>query len=337
MTLRITSRFFSYGLISLSLIAGASHAAAKDEALPAQSSGYPKQTITLISPFPPGGGNDNIARLLASQLSTQLGQTVIVDNKAGAGGNVGTALVARAKPDGYTLVLSQNSVMAVNPALYKNVGFNPLKDFTPISQITTAPLAFVVTQASPYQTLDDYLQAAQKSPGKVSFATPGNGTLSHLTGVLVANQKKLSLMHVPYRGAGPAITDLLGGNVDMLITSPPSVESLVSSQKLRVLAVTTGSKIGPFKNAPSLASLGLKDLDIEGWYGLFAPAGTAPERIATLSGALEQLRNKTSLQDKVRFDGAELVLSTPQVFAPKLRSEIDYWASVVKAANLSID
>ena len=331
------AQIFKCGVSALALLAGAHAAATEDGKLPPSPAGYPRQTITLISPFPPGGGNDNIARLLATELGSQLGQTVIVDNKAGAGGNVGTALVARAKPDGYTLVLSQNSVMAINPVLYKNVGFSPLKDFTAISQITTAPLALVVPDASLYKTLDDYLEAAQKQPGRISYASPGNGTLSHLAGMLLAKRKNLTLMHVPYRGASPAVTDLLGGSVDMLITSPASVESLVSSKKLRVLAVTTPSKVGPFKEAPSLEKLGIKDMAIEGWYGLFAPSGTPRAHIAQLAAAIDRLRERPALAEKVRFDGAELVLSSPEAFRDKLQKEIAYWSAVVKATNLTID
>lgn len=298
---------------------------------------YPKQAITLVSPFPAGGGNDGIARLLANELSTLIGQPVVVDNRSGAGGNVGTAAVARAKPDGYTLVLSQNSVMAVNPALYKNPGFDPLKDFVPLSQITSAPLALAVRTQSPYQTLGDYLEAALKKPGSVTYASPGNGTLSHLAGVLLAQNKGASLVHVPYRGAGPATNDLLGGTVDLLITSPPSIETLVTSRKLRVLGVTHDARVGAFKDVPTLAQQGIKGVTIEGWYGMFAPAGTPPERVKFLAAAIRKAATAPAVVAKIKQDGAEVVASAPEDFAPKLREEIGHWAAVVKSSNITID
>ena len=298
---------------------------------------FPKQSITLVSPFPAGGGNDGVARLLSNELSKLIGQPVVVDNRAGAGGNLGTALVARAKPDGYTLVLSQNSVMAVNPSLYKNPGFDPIKDFTPVSQITSAPLVMVVRAESPYKTLSDYPQAATQKPGVITFATPGNGTLSHLAGVTLGQNKGVSLMHVPYRGAGPATNDLLGGSVDMLITSPPSVESLYSSKKVRVLAVTHSTAVGAFKDAPTLEQQGVKGVSIEGWYGVFAPADTPKERVQYLANAIRKAATSPAVVAKIKQDGAQVVASTPEEFAPKLRSEISHWSALVKSLNLSID
>ncbi|WP_313300651.1 tripartite tricarboxylate transporter substrate binding protein [Diaphorobacter sp.] len=298
---------------------------------------FPKQPITLISPFPPGGGNDGIARLLANELGKLMGQAVVIENRAGAGGNLGTTTVARAKADGYTLVLSQNSVMAVNPSLYKNPGFDPLKDFVALSQITSAPLVMVVRAESPFQSLADYLQAASEKPGKVSFATPGNGTLSHLAGATLAQKKGLSLMHVPYRGAGPATNDLLGGSVDMLITSPPSVESLYSSGKVRALAVTHANAVGAFKNVPTLEQQGVRDVSIEGWYGVFAPAGTPKERVQYLSDAIRKAATSPAVVARIKQDGAEVVASTPEALDKKLREEITHWSKLVKSLNLSID
>ncbi|KGD88059.1 ABC transporter substrate-binding protein [Achromobacter sp. RTa] len=316
----------------LPLCAPGAHAEA-----PTPLNDYPRQAITLVSPFPPGGGNDGVARLLANELGRITGQSVVVENRSGAGGNMGTAAVARAKPDGYTLVLSQNSVMAVNPAIYKNTGFDALKDFAPVSQITSAPLALVVRKESPYRTLADYLNDAKARPGAVTYATPGNGTLSHLTGVLLARQKNLSLVHVPYRGAGPAVNDLLGGTVDMLITSPPSVESLVTGGKLRVLGVTHESRIGAFETAPTLAGQGIEGVSIEGWYGVFAPAGTPVERIGYLASAISQAARTPAVLEKIRQDGAEVVASQPDAFSRKLRDETTYWAGVVKSAKLAVD
>jgi len=298
---------------------------------------YPKQAITVVSPFPPGGGNDGVARLIAQELGAITGQSVVVENRSGAGGNVGTAQVARAKPDGYTLVMSQTSVMAVNPRLYKNVGFDPVKDFTPISQITSAPLVLVARSESPYRTLNDYLEAARKQPGAVTYATPGNGTMSHLMGALLSQKAGVKLVHVPYRGAAPAITDLMGGTVDMLITSPASAEPMVAAGKLRILALSHENSIGIFKGAPTLKQAGMEGITADDWYGLFAPAGTPPERIAYLAQAVGQAMKSPAVIAKINSGGSWAVGSQPAAFKTRLQEDTVYWADMVKTAGVSLD
>ena len=304
---------------------------------PAPLADYPKQAITVVSPFPPGGGNDGVARLIAQELGTITGQSVVVENRSGAGGNVGTAQVSRAKPDGYTLVMSQTSVMAVNPRLYKNVGFDPLKDFVPISQITSAPLVLVARADGPYKTLDDYLAAARKQPGVITYATPGNGTMSHLMGALVSQKANVKLVHVPYRGAAPAVTDLLGGTVDMLITSPASAEPMVAAGKLQILAMSHGDGVGIFKRAPTLKQAGLEGITADDWYGLFAPAGTPPERIAYLAQAVEQAMKSPAVIAKINSGGSQPVGSAPAAFKSRLQQDTKYWADMVKTAGVSLD
>ncbi|CAO3992657.1 Bug family tripartite tricarboxylate transporter substrate binding protein [Achromobacter mucicolens] len=304
---------------------------------PAPLADYPKQAITVVSPFPPGGGNDGVARLIAQELGAITGQSVVVENRSGAGGNVGTAQVSRAKPDGYTLVMSQTSVMAVNPRLYKNVGFDPLKDFVPISQITSAPLVLVSRADGPYKTLDDYLAAARKQPGVITYATPGNGTMSHLMGALVSQKANVKLVHVPYRGAAPAVTDLLGGTVDMLITSPASAEPMVAAGKLQILAMSHGDGVGIFKRAPTLKQAGLEGITADDWYGLFAPAGTPPERIAYLAQAVEQAMKSPAVIAKINSGGSQPVGSAPAAFKSRLQQDTTYWADMVKTAGVSLD
>lgn len=298
---------------------------------------YPKQPITIISPFPPGGGNDSLARLIAAELGPMIGQSVVVENKAGAGGNLGTAFAAKAKPDGYTLLMSQTSIIGVNPAMYANAGFNPEQDFQPLSQLTAAPVVFVVRAQSPYKNLSQYLEDARQRPGVVTFATPGNGTLSHLTTARLAGQLKLELTHIPYRGAGPATTDLLGGQVDMLVTSPSSVESLVSSGKLRVLAATNSNLIGVFKNTPTLESLDIKDMNVTDWYGLFVPVGTPEERVAYLVLAIQAIMKTPHVVTKVNQGGSEVVASSPIAFGKKINQEIKEWTQVVKTSGVKAE
>ena len=245
--------------------------------------------------------------------------------------------MSRAKPDGYTLVMSQTSVMAVNPRLYKNVGFDPVKDFTPISQITSAPLVLVARTESPYKTLADYLDAARKQPGIVTYATPGNGTMSHLMGALVSKKAGVNLVHVPYRGAAPAITDLMGGTVDMLITSPASAEPMVTAGKLRILALSHENSIGVFKGAPTLKQSGLDGITADDWYGLFAPAGTPPERVAYLAQAVAQAMKSPNVIAKINSGGSWPVGSQPDAFKTRLQQDTVYWADMVKTAGVSLD
>ncbi|HSV48632.1 MAG TPA: tripartite tricarboxylate transporter substrate binding protein, partial [Ramlibacter sp.] len=245
-----------------------------------QVGGFPNQPIKFVSPFPPGGGNDANTRFVTSRLSEITGQSAVVDNRAGAGGNIGAKAVADAKPDGYTVLTGQVSLMAVNPALYAAPGFDPLKNFVPITQINAAPLAVVVASTSPLKTIADLAARIKAQPGRVTYATPGNGTLSHLVGVVLEKDSGLSMTHVPYKGAAPAITDLLGGQVDLLITSTSSVAGHIQNGKMRALAVTSPRRIGVFEKVPTLEELGLRNATFEDWYGFFAPAGTPPERVA---------------------------------------------------------
>ncbi|WP_353172777.1 Bug family tripartite tricarboxylate transporter substrate binding protein [Paracandidimonas soli] len=324
-------RLFCLGIFSAAVLGSAptiSHAQSAAD--------YPSRALTLVSPFPPGGGNDGVGRLLAHEVSQILGQSIVVENRPGAGGNVGTSTVARSSPDGYTLVLAQNSIMAINPAIYAKPGFHPTEDFEPVSQITSAPLVLVVKDDSPYQTLNDYIADAEKRPGDVSYATPGSGTMSHLAGSILAKARSLDLMHVPYRGAGPAINDLLGGQVAMLITSPPSVEGLVREGKLRVLAATHENRVGVFAQSPTTASQGLPEISIEGWYGVFVPKGTPKDRIDTLHAAISKALKAPAVIEKIRSDGANVVGSSPDELRQTLAREIDYWKTAVRDTGIAI-
>ena len=249
---------------------------------PAKPTGFPEQPIRFVSPFPPGGGNDFHARLVGNELPALIGQPVVIENRAGAGGNLGTKAVAEAKADGYTVLTSQVSIMAVNPALYKAPGFDAAKSFVPITQINAAPLVLVVKADSPLRTMADLRALAKARPGQVTYATPGNGTLSHLVGVVLVKDAGFDLTHVPYKGAAPALADLIGGQVSLMITSTSSVAGFIQQGKLRALAVTSPRRIGVFKSVPTLEEAGFKDMSYEDWYAFFAPAGTPPERVAYL-------------------------------------------------------
>ncbi len=298
---------------------------------------FPKQPFTIISPFPPGGGNDSLARILAAELAPIVGQPVVVENKAGAGGNLGTAYAARAKADGYTLLMSQTSIIAVNPVMYQNAGFVPEVDFEPLTQLTNASVVFVVREQSPYKTLAHYITDAKARPQAVNFATPGNGTLSHLTTERLAKQTSIQVTHIPYRGAGPATTDLLGGQVDLLVTSPSSVESLVSAGKLRVLAATNSDLIGVFAGTPTLESQGITGMQVADWYGLFVQKATPTDRVEYLLKAVQQAMNTKTAVAKVNQGGSQVVASDRKDFSQKVTKEIAEWAGVVKAAGVKAE
>jgi tripartite-type tricarboxylate transporter receptor subunit TctC len=299
--------------------------------------GFPSQTIKFISPFPPGGGNDATARQVTTRLPEITGQAAIIDNRGGAGGNIGAKAVADARPDGYTVLTAQVSIMAVNPTLYASAGFDPIKNFVPITQINAAPLALVVEANSPLKSFADLATKAKASPGKVTYATPGNGTLSHLVGVVLQKDKGIDMTHVPYKGAGPALADLLGGQVDVLVTSTASVAGMVQSGKLRVLAVTSPRRIGVFAKVPTLEELGYAGARFEDWYGFFAPAGTPPERVAYLNEAIVRTLHLPSVTKLINDGGSEVVANSPEAFAAQLRQDIDRWSRIVKISGARAD
>lgn len=312
------------------------HGAASAQPMP-QVGGFPSQPIKFVSPFPAGGGNDATTRFVTTRLSDITGQSAIVDNRGGAGGNIGAKAVADAKPDGYTVLTGQVSLMAVNPTLYASPGFDPLKNFLPITQINAAPLVLVVPSNSPLKSFAD-LAAQTKAPGgRVTYATPGNGTLSHLVGVVLEKDSGIGMTHVPYKGAAPAITDLLGGQVDVLITSTASVSSFIQNGKMRPLAVTSPRRIGVFAKVPTLEELGYKNTTFEDWYGFFAPAGTPPERVAYLHDSIVRSLKTPEVSKLITDGGSEVVGNTSAAFAAQLKADIARWSRVVKLSGAKLD
>jgi len=312
------------------------HGAASAQPMP-QVGGFPNQAIKFVSPFPAGGGNDATTRFVTTRLSDITGQSAIVDNRGGAGGNIGAKAVADAKADGYTVLTGQVSLMAVNPTLYASPGFDPLKNFVPITQINAAPLALVVPSTSPLKSFAD-LAAQTKAPGgRVTYATPGNGTLSHLVGVVLEKDSGIGMTHVPYKGAAPAITDLLGGQVDVLITSTASVSSFIQNGKMRALAVTSPRRIGVFSKVPTLEELGYKNTTFEDWYGFFAPAGTPPERVAYLHDSIVRALKTPEVSKLITDGGSEVVGNSSAAFAAQLKADIARWSRIVKLSGAKLD
>jgi len=327
--LKFTAASFCCALLAV-------HGAASAQPMP-QVGGFPNQPIKFVSPFPAGGGNDATTRFVTTRLSDITGQTAVVDNRGGAGGNIGAKAVADAKPDGYTVLTGQVSLMAVNPTLYASPGFDPLKNFVPITQINAAPLVLVVPSNSSLKSFAD-LAAQTKAPGgRVTYATPGNGTLSHLVGVVLEKDSGIGMTHVPYKGAAPAITDLLGGQVDVLITSTASVSSFIQNGKMRALAVTSPRRIGVFTKVPTLEELGYKNTTFEDWYGFFAPAGTPPERVAYLHDSIVRALKTPEVSKLITEGGSEVVGNTSAAFAAQLKTDIARWSRVVKLSGAKLD
>jgi tripartite-type tricarboxylate transporter receptor subunit TctC len=299
--------------------------------------GYPDKPIRFISPFPPGGGNDTATRIVTHRLAELSGQSIIVENKGGAGGNLGAELAAKAPADGYTVFTGQVSIMAVNPTLYARPGFDPLKDFIPLTQVNAAPLVIVVSAQSPYKTFADLSAAAKSRPGVPTYATPGNGTLSHLLGAVLKKEAGIDMSHIPYKGVGTAIADLLGGQVDALITSTSSVAGHIQSGRLRAVAVTSPRRLGVFSGVPMLAEIGYPGMVFDDWYGFFAPAGTPGDRVDYLADALARAIRSPEVTAKIREAGSEAVGNTPAQFGEVLRADMARWSQAVRISGLKLD
>ncbi len=294
---------------------------------------WPTKPITFVVPQAPGGANDVIARAVAQGLETSLGQPVIVENRPGANGNLGTSQVARAAADGYTFLVTAQSAYTINPALYSSVPFDPIKDFAPVMQLAVAPYLLVVNPKFPANNLDELVAYAKAHPGKVEYASAGNGTLNHLLGEMLKKQKGIDLLHVPYKGASAAATDVVAGQLPMTFGSFPGVMPFVSSGKLRVLGVASDK---PTSLAPEIPPLG-KDLAVTSWYGLFAPAGTPGTIVTKMHAAITKVMATPAMAERLKALGAEPVMSNPQGFKASLPAELAYWKKVVQDSGAQID
>ena len=297
---------------------------------------YPTKPIKLIVPFPPAGGTDIMARVVAQKLSENTKWTVVIDNRPGAGGNIGVDATAKAPPDGYTLVMGQTSNLAINPSLFKDLPYDPVKDLAPIVLVGSGPIAIVVRSDAPYKTLPDLVAAAKAKPGAISMATPGNGTVAHLTGVRLMQATGVKFEHIPYKGASAAIPDLLGGNVDFYLSSVPSVQSQVSAGKLRILA-TTGPRRSPlFPTAPT-ATESYKGFLAGTWFGILAPAATPRPILERLNTELNKAIRDPAVRKAIEAEGGEAEGGTAQAFAAYIKSEMSMWSTLVKDSGAKVD
>jgi tripartite-type tricarboxylate transporter receptor subunit TctC len=296
---------------------------------------FPEKPVRLVVPFAPGGGTDLIARTLGAGMSQSLGQTVIVDNKPGAGTIIGTDAVAKSPADGYTLVVA-TFAHAVNPSLQPKLPFDTDKAFAPVILVGRGPNVLVVRADSPYKTVKDVVAAARKEPGKLTYASQGNGTSAHLAGEMFTNLAKVEMTHVPYRGAGPAITDLLGGQVDMIFGTAAAVSTFIDSGKMRALGVTTPQPSPAFKGVPAIAET-VPGYQVESWYALYAPAGTPADVIAKLNAAAAKAAHSPEFSKKVEQEGLLITAGAPAELEAYVRAEEARWRKIVKENNIKAD
>ncbi len=301
---------------------------------------WPARPIRLVVPFPPGGGTDAVARLIAEKMSTQAHWTVVVENRPGAGGNVGLDVVAKAPADGYTIGLGQTANLAINPALYPRMPFDPLKDFSPITTVASQPVVLLVNASSPFRTLKDVVSAARAKPESLRMGTPGNGTVAHLAGELLERQADFRMLNVPYKGASPAMIDLLGNQVDFNFANTAAAIPQLTSQKVRALAVSSAQRV---RNVPQLAGVptvaesGYPGFDAITWTGLVAPARTPQDVVDRINAEVRKALKTQEVQDKLAVEGSTPMGSTPQQFADYLRAEHRKWGALTREANIKLD
>ena len=300
----------------------------------ASAQNYPTRSITLVIPFAPGGSTSVVGRGVADKMSELLGEKVVVDNRPGAGGTVGSKAVAKSDPDGYTLVLGYTGTLAIGPSLYKNVGYDPRKDFAPIGLIGNAPNSLVVNPSFPAKTIAELITYAKANPGKVNFGSAGAGTASHITGEYFARSAGITLVHIPYKGTGPAMTDLLGGHIPMAFAPIPASHANVAAGKLRALAVTSTTRSGLMPDVPTMIEAGLPGFDASLYYGLAAPAGTPRPIIDKLNKALRDALASDEVKRQLGTDGTEITPGTPEAYADFIDKDEKKWSQLLKGSGV---
>ncbi len=305
-------------------------------AAPADAADYPTRPIMFIVPYPAGGGNDVIARLVAAKMSERLGQPIVIENRGGAGSTIGTRDTARAAPDGYTFMIATSS-LAINPSLYPDAGYDPKKDFVAIGLIASSPNLVVVPPASPAHSLADLIAMARRDPSKLDFASTGTGTSTHLAAALFAKMAGVKLTAVPYKGVAPALTDVMGGQVALMFCPMASVVGLARGGQVRALAVTGTQRSDLLPEVPTVAEAGLPGYAAELHYGLVAPAGTPPEIIARLNAALNDALSDKNVRDRLAADGTVVSPGTPQAYADDIAAEEAKWSAIIRATGATTE
>ena len=299
--------------------------------------GYPSRPVRLVVPFSPGGTTDVLARLIGQRLQELLGQPFPVENRAGANGNIGTDLVAKAAPDGYTIKMGFDGTMAINPHMYAKLPFQPQRDLQAVASVAQMPLIFVVQSSLPVRTMPEFIAWARSQGDKIHYSSAGHGSTGHLTGELFRMRTELKMTHIPYKGGGQALQDLLGGQLQLLVTAPPTVDGHLKSGTLRALALTAPARIPSLPDVPTMTEVGVADLIVASWYGVFAPSGIPADVLRILNRAINEVLTQPETRAKLQSMGTEPTGGTPEQFAEILRRDDARWGSVVKANGLRSD
>jgi tripartite-type tricarboxylate transporter receptor subunit TctC len=298
---------------------------------------FPARPLRLIIPFPPGGGTDIIGRMVGHRLADAFGVQVVVDNRGGAAGIIGTEMATRANPDGYTLMIGSVSTLCINPSLHKNLSFDTSRDLAPISLVATTPSVLVVTNNLPAKSVKDLIALAKSKPGQLHYATPGSGSSSHLGTELFKQAAGVDIIHVPYKGTGPAVTDLVGGQVAMFITNMPSVLPMIKAKRLRALAVTSLQRSTLMPELPTVAESGIPGFEVIVWYGMLAPAAVPKPIVVRMNQELRKMADMQDVKDRLAAQGAEALSSTPEEFAKRIRDDRAKWEKIVKISGARVD
>jgi tripartite-type tricarboxylate transporter receptor subunit TctC len=306
-------------------------------AAPVDAADYPSRPVMLVVAFPPGGPSDVLARIVGKKMEELLGAPFVIENRPGAGGNIAAEFVARAAANGYTLLMGNNSILATNESLYKKLTYSPQKDFMPITLIGTQANILVVNPTVPAHSLKELIALAKAQPGKLNFASSGHGAAAHLAGELFKVEAKVDIVHVPYKGAAPALQDLIGGHNQMMFATAASVVGHIKGGKVRALAVTTLKRTAVLPDVPTMDEAGLKGFDASTWHGLVAPTGTPPEIVAKLHDAAVKALHDPGVQTSLGRLGVDIVGDTPEQFKAYIAAEIPKWAAIVKASGATMD
>jgi tripartite-type tricarboxylate transporter receptor subunit TctC len=314
------------------LLACAGHASAQSPA-PA----FPTKPIRMVVPFPPGGFSDVFGRIIAGKFNEAWGQTVLVDNRPGAGGNIGADIVAKAAPDGYTLVMGTVGTHAINPTLFSKMPYDAIRDFAPVAFVVEAEGLLVLHPSIPAKTVKELITLAKARPGQLSYGSAGAGSTSHLAGEIFKTMANVDILHIPYKGNVPAITDLLGGQISMIFATLPTVLPQVKADKLRGVAVLGSTRSTALPNLPTIAEAGLKGFEVNNWTGVFATAGTPPAVVSKLNAEIERIMKLPEVQSRLAGEGLRFEATTPEQFAAFVKAELTKWAPVVKASGAKAD
>ena len=303
----------------------------------AQSQAYPSKPVRLIVPFAPGGTTDVLARLVAQKLTDSLGQQFIIENKPGAGGNIGTELAVKSPADGYTLVMSFDGTMAINPNTYAKMPFDPQKDLVAVANVAQVPLLIVVHPGVAAKSIAEFVALAKASPGRINYSSAGHGSTGHLTGELFRLRAGIEIVHVSYKGGGQAVQDLLGGQIQMLVTALPTVEGHLKGGKLRALAFASSKRVPGAPEVPTFAESGHPGMEVSSWYGILAPAGTPQEIVRRLNAEINRVLLAPEVRERLTALGTEPTGGSPEQFAQVIRVDTARWAKVVSDAGIRIE